>query len=63
MVLKQFEAQLEIFKFGGKKVSGVTIGPKGGLLEKHFLETCFYDLKMIVLMKENVFDGFKHFQS
>ena len=37
----------------------MTIGPKGGPLEKNFLETCFYHLKMIVLMKENVFDGFK----
>ena len=35
------------------------MGPKGGPLEKNFLETCFYELKMIVLMKENVFDGFK----
>ena len=26
---------------------------------KTFLETCFYQLEMIVLMKENVFDGFK----
>ena len=37
----------------------MTIGPKGGPLEKNFFETCFYELKMIVLMKENVFDGFK----
>ena len=59
MVLKQFEALLEIFKFDRKKVQGVTIGPKGGPLGKNFFETCFYELKMIVLMKENVFDGFK----
>ena len=26
---------------------------------KTFLETFFYQLEMIVLMKENVFDGFK----
>ena len=37
----------------------MTIGPKEGPLEKNFFETCFYELKMIVLMKENVFDGFK----
>ena len=59
MVLKQFEVQLKIFKIGGKKVLGVTIGPKGGPLEKNFFETCFYEFKMIVLMKENVFDRFK----
>ena len=39
----------------------MTIGPKGGTLEKNFLETCFYELKMIVLIKENVFDDFKAF--
>ena len=39
------------------------IGPKGGPLEKNFFETCFYELKMIVLMKENVFDGFEAFSS
>ena len=37
----------------------MTIGPKGGPLVKNFFQTCFYELKMIVLMKENVFDGFK----
>ena len=41
----------------------MTLGPKGGPLEKNFLETCFYELKMIVLMKENVFYGFKAFSS
>ena len=41
----------------------MTIGPKGGPLEKILFETCFYELKMIVLMKENVFDGFKTFSS
>ena len=41
----------------------MTIGPKAGPLEKNFLETGFYELKMIVLMKENVFDGFKAFSS
>ena len=30
-------------------------------MEKNILETCFYELKMILLMKENVFDGFKAF--
>ena len=37
----------------------MTIGPKGGPLGKNFFETCFYQFKMIVLIKENVFDGFK----
>ena len=37
----------------------MTIGPKGGPLEKNFFEMCFYEFKMIVLMKENVFDVFK----
>ena len=32
-------------------------------MEKNILETCFYELKMILLMKENVFDGFKAFSS
>ena len=40
------------------------MGPKGGgALEKNFSETCFYDSNMIVLMNENVFDGFKAFSS
>ena len=39
------------------------MGPKGGPLEKKFFETCFYELKRIVLMKENVCDGFKAFCS
>ena len=37
----------------------MTIGPKGGPLEKNFFQTCFYEFKMIVLIKENVFDSFK----
>ena len=41
----------------------MTIGPKGGPLEKKFFETCFYELKRIVLKKENVFDGLKAFSS
>ena len=41
----------------------MTIGPKGGQLEKNFFETCFYELKMIVLTKGNVSDGFKPFSS
>ena len=41
----------------------MTIGPKAGPFEKKFLETCFYELKMFVLMKENVFDAFKAFSS
>ena len=32
---------------------------KGGTNGKNFFETCLYEFKMIVLMKENVFDGFK----
>ena len=36
---------------------------KGGPLEKNFFEICFYELEMIVLMKENVFDGFKAISS
>ena len=36
---------------------------KGGTIRKNFLETCFYELKMIVLMKENVFEGFKAISS
>ena len=63
MVLKHFQEYLAIFKFSRKKVQGASIGPKGGPLEKTFLETCFYKLKLIVLMKENVFDGFKAFSS
>ena len=59
MVLKQFQAYLKFFKIGGRKVLGVTIGPKGGALEKTFFETCFYKVKMIALMKENLFDCFK----
>ena len=39
------------------------MGPTGGPLDKKFLETCFYKLKMIVLMKENALDGFKAFGS
>ena len=39
------------------------MGPKGRPLEKNFSETCFYELKMIVLMNENVFEGFKQFQA
>ena len=39
------------------------MGPKGGALKKNFLETCFYEFKMIVLMKENVFDGLKAIRS
>ena len=35
MVLKQFQAWREIFKTGGRKIKGVTIGPKGGPLEKN----------------------------
>ena len=37
----------------------MTIGPKGGPLEKNFFETWFDEFKMILLKKENVLDGFK----
>ena len=37
----------------------MTIGPKGGPLGKNFFKTSLYQFKMIVLMKKNVFDGFK----
>ena len=47
------------FQIDRNEVLGVTIGPKGGPLQKNYFETCFYELKMIVLMKENVLDGFK----
>ena len=30
----------------------------GGNIGKKIFETCFYEFKMIVLMKENVLDGF-----
>ena len=63
MVLKHFQEYLEIFKFGRKKIQRASIGPKGRPLEKTFLETCFYKLKLIVSMKENVFDAFKAFSS
>ena len=32
---------------------------KGGTIGKNFFKTCLYQFKMIVLMKKNVFDGFK----
>ena len=32
---------------------------KGATIGKKFLETYFYEFKMILLMKENVFDGFE----
>ena len=41
----------------------MAIGPKRGQLEKNFFEICFYELKMIILLKENVLDGFKAFTS
>ena len=37
----------------------MTSRAKAGPLKKNFFETCFYRLKMILLTKENVFDGFK----
>ena len=58
---KAFSSIIRTFQIWLKKVKRVTIGPEGGPLEKNFFETCFYELKRIVLMKENVFDGFKAF--
>ena len=61
-VFDDFEAiwsLIKNFQNWSKKVQGVTIGPKGRPLEKNFFETCFYEFKMIVLIKKNVFNGFK----
>ena len=60
---KAFSSIIIIFQIWPKKSVRGDHRTKGGPLEKHFFETCFYELKMIVLMKENVFDGFKHFQA
>ena len=30
-----------------------------GTIGKKFFETCFYEFKIIVVMKENILDGFK----
>ena len=58
---KAFSSIIRIYQIWPKKSLRVIIGPRAGPLVKNFLETCFYDLKMIILMKENVFDGFKAF--
>ena len=57
-ILKQFEAYWKIFKTAEKNLRG-DLRTKGGTIGKNFFKTCFYDLKMIVLMKENVFSYFK----
>ena len=59
--LKAFSSIIRILQIWLKKSLRGDHRTKGGPLEKNFLETCFYELKMIVLMKENVFDGFKAF--
>ena len=63
------ENVLDVFKAFSRIIRNFKIWPKkslrgdhrtiGGTLGKNFLETCFCELKMIILMKENVFDGFK----
>ena len=62
IVFDGFKAILSLIKNYqncSKKSLRVTIGPKGGPLEKIFFETYFYKVKMTALMKENLFDGFK----
>ena len=49
----------KIFKTGRKKNLRGDLRTKGGTIGKNFFQTCFYDLKMIVLMKGNVFSYFK----
>ena len=58
---KAFSNIMRIFQIWPNEKLGVTTGARGGQLEKNFSEISFYQLKMIVLMKENVFDGFKAF--
>ena len=50
---------LKIFQNWSKKNLRGDLRTKGGTIGKNFFQTCFYDLKMIVLMKENVFSYFK----
>ena len=51
-LIKSFQNWSKKSLRGDHRIKGATIGKK-------FFETCFYELKIIVLMKENVFDGFK----
>ena len=60
---KAFTSIIRNFQIWQKKSLRGVHRTKGGQLVKNFLETCFYELKIIVLMKENVFDCFKAFSS
>ena len=56
---KSIPRQLKNFQNCPKKKLRGDLRTKGGTIGKKFFETCFYDLKMIVLMKENVFSYFE----
>ena len=60
---KAFSSIIRNFQIWQKKSLRGVHRTKGGSIGKKFLEPCFYKLKMIVLMKENVFEGFKEFTS
>ena len=60
---KAFSSIIRTFQIWPKKSLRGDHRTKGGTIGKTFFETCFYELKRIVLMKENVFDGFKAFSS
>ena len=60
---KAFSSIIRIFQIWPKKSLRGDHRNKWRTITKNFFETCFYELKMIVLMKENVFDGFKAFSS
>ena len=57
--LKAISSIIKIFQNWWKKSLRGDHRTKGGSIGGNFFfETCFYQLKMIVLMKENVFDLF-----
>ena len=58
---KAFSSMIRNFQIWQKKSLKGVHRTKGGTIGKNFFKTCFYELKMIVLMKENVFDGLKAF--
>ena len=60
---KAFSNIIRNFQIWPKKSVRGDHRTKGGSIGKKFFKICFYELKMIVLMKENVFDGFKAFSS
>ena len=60
---KAFSSIIRNFQIWPKKSFTGDHRIKGGTIGKNYLETCFYELKMIVLMRENVFDGLKPFSS